>query len=147
MGLAGKSLPTMGAENSESCPLWGPESYFAVKSGEGAPGPFLNQVCFEVLKFGGKELWGRAQKPVVTRSEMPVAVHLPPSRRSLGGPVLTPTFAPCRIFGCQHRKPHSYDLNSRNFSRSQILGRSSSDCCCYSLRGDQVEKANETMRT
>lgn len=94
MGLAGKSLPTMGAENSESCPLWGPESYFAVKGGEGAPGPFLNQVCFEVVKFGGKERWGRAQKPVVTRSEMPVAVHLPPSRHSLGGPVLTPRLPP-----------------------------------------------------
>lgn len=66
-------------ELTESGPFWDPASYSAVvKNREGVAGLFLNQVCFEVLKFGGKVLWPRSQKPVVSRREMPSAVCLLP---------------------------------------------------------------------
>lgn len=70
-------------ELRENSPFGGPAPYFAgVKNWEGVAGPFLNRVCFEVLRFGGKELWVRSQKPGVSSSEMPSAAGLVPRRGS-----------------------------------------------------------------
>lgn len=105
-----------------------------------------NQVCFEVLKCGGEELQVRSQKPEVSRWEMLEAAHLRHHGAHLGGPVLTPTFTECHIFGCQCPKPHFHDLNSRNLSRSQILGHSSSNwsLLLYTGRSSQKSLWNNT---